>query len=175
MTIPPRPCRQVFSSESALRGIVERVVSPNLALREADEELFSDNPADYVRADHEGSDAHSRRRAACELVKEAAKAFPREVTALSQEVVAALMKQDAASAGAQWKAKDAAVRAGAAAAWAWGGARRGGAARCARVCRGSHSSCGGQALAARSSARSVGTPLCGFSPPPPSLPPPPRR
>lgn len=165
----------MFSSESALRGIVERVVSPNLALREADEELFSDNPADYVRADHEGSDAHSRRRAACELVKEAAKAFPREVTALSQEVVAALMKQDAASAGAQWKAKDAAVRAGAAA-WAWGRAGLGAAARCARVCRGLHSGCSReQAPAARSSARSVGTPPCGSSPPPPSLPPPPRR
>lgn len=36
---------------------------------ESDEELFEDNPEEYIRRDMEGSDVETRRRAACDLVK----------------------------------------------------------------------------------------------------------
>lgn len=36
---------------------------------ECDEELFEDNPEEYIRRDMEGSDVETRRRAACDLVK----------------------------------------------------------------------------------------------------------
>ena len=35
----------------------------------ADEELFEDNPEEYIRRDIEGSDIDTRRRAACDLVR----------------------------------------------------------------------------------------------------------
>lgn len=35
----------------------------------SDEELFEDNPEEYIRRDIEGSDVDTRRRAACDLVK----------------------------------------------------------------------------------------------------------
>lgn len=34
----------------------------------SDEELFEDNPEEYIRRDIEGSDVDTRRRAACDLV-----------------------------------------------------------------------------------------------------------
>ena len=37
--------------------------------RPSDEELFEDNPEEYIRRDIEGSDVDTRRRAACDLVK----------------------------------------------------------------------------------------------------------
>lgn len=35
----------------------------------SDEELFEDNPEEYIRRDIEGSDVDTRRRASCDLVK----------------------------------------------------------------------------------------------------------
>lgn len=41
----------------------------------SDEELFEDNPEEYIRRDIEGSDVDTRRRAACDLVKALSKEF----------------------------------------------------------------------------------------------------
>lgn len=41
----------------------------------SDEELFEDNPEEYIRRDIEGSDVDTRRRAACDLVKVLSKEF----------------------------------------------------------------------------------------------------
>lgn len=40
-----------------------------------DEELFEDSPEEYIRRDLEGSDAHTRRRSACNLVYALCEAF----------------------------------------------------------------------------------------------------
>lgn len=40
-----------------------------------DEELFEDSPEEYIRRDLEGSDAHTRRRSACNLVYALCDAF----------------------------------------------------------------------------------------------------
>lgn len=42
---------------------------------ESDNELFEDNPEEYIRRDIEGSDVDTRRRAACDLVKVLSKYF----------------------------------------------------------------------------------------------------
>jgi exportin-2 (importin alpha re-exporter) len=49
--------------------VCENVVIPNITLRDSDSELFEDNPQEYITRDIEGSDANTRRRSACELVK----------------------------------------------------------------------------------------------------------
>ena len=44
----------LFADPGTLQQIVEKIVVPNLRLREMDEELFEDNPADYIQRDMEG-------------------------------------------------------------------------------------------------------------------------
>jgi exportin-2 (importin alpha re-exporter) len=39
----------LFKQEATLRSIVENIVVPNLRLRESDEELFEDDPSEYIR------------------------------------------------------------------------------------------------------------------------------
>ena len=61
--------RKVFESEQALLSMIRDVVVPNIMFREHDEEMLEDNPLEYIRLDIEGSDASTRRRAACDLVR----------------------------------------------------------------------------------------------------------
>lgn len=42
---------------------------------ESDNELFEDNAEEYIRRDIEGSDVDTRRRAACDLVREMSAKF----------------------------------------------------------------------------------------------------
>lgn len=49
--------------------VCEYIIIPNVELREDDQDLFEENPMEYIRQDMEGSDAETRRRAVCELVK----------------------------------------------------------------------------------------------------------
>lgn len=55
-------------------------------------EQFEDDPEEYIRADIEGSDADTRRRAVCELIKELRKYYKKEVTEIFTPYVDALMQ-----------------------------------------------------------------------------------
>ena len=70
--LPPCPCPMW-----AMPGT--NIVIPNIKFREEDEELFEDNPIEYIRCDIEGSDSDTRRRTACELVKGLRKFYETEV------------------------------------------------------------------------------------------------
>lgn len=69
----------LFSSSEALQQVCEKIVLPNIRLRESDEEIFEMDWVEYVRRDTEGGDADTRRRAASELVKTLTEKFPSEV------------------------------------------------------------------------------------------------
>ncbi|CAI4210317.1 unnamed protein product [Parascedosporium putredinis] len=56
-----------FNNEDTLSQIVEKVILPNVALRESDIELFEDEPIEFIRRDLEGSDTDSRRRSATDF------------------------------------------------------------------------------------------------------------
>ena len=99
----------LFSDEGTLKQICERVVLPNLQIRDEDEELFEMNWLDYVRRDMEGSDSDTRRRTACELVKGLSVHYEARVTALFSEYVTAMLGQYAANPAGAWKAKDCAI------------------------------------------------------------------
>jgi exportin-2 (importin alpha re-exporter) len=47
--------KDLFSSPDTLSQICEKVVLPNMGLRESDEEAFEDDPIEYIRRDLEGS------------------------------------------------------------------------------------------------------------------------
>ena len=60
--------RGLFEAPETLQKLCELIVLPNIQLSASDEELFEDSPEEYIRRDLEGSDAHTRRRSACNLV-----------------------------------------------------------------------------------------------------------
>lgn len=71
---------ELFKNEGALKQVCEKIVIPNLTMRESDEEMFELNWVEYVRRDTEGSDSDTRRRAAAELVKSLTAKFPNEAS-----------------------------------------------------------------------------------------------
>lgn len=71
----------LFQSPEALQQVCEKIVLPNIRLRDSDEEIFEMDWVEYVRRDTEGGDADTRRRAASELVKTLTEKFPTEVSA----------------------------------------------------------------------------------------------
>ncbi|KAJ1439724.1 CSE1 chromosome segregation 1-like protein isoform a [Ochromonadaceae sp. CCMP2298] len=90
-----------------LKDIVEHIVVKNLTATETDEELFEDNPTDYIRKDMEGSDQDTRRRSASELVRSLLKFFSVQVSELCVTYISAMLSHYSVS--KDWRAKDAAL------------------------------------------------------------------
>eukprot|EP01138_Halocafeteria_seosinensis_P008166 gb/GECG01008346.1/.p1 GENE.gb/GECG01008346.1/~~gb/GECG01008346.1/.p1 ORF type:complete len:1015 (+),score=119.70 gb/GECG01008346.1/:1-3045(+) len=101
--------RNLFQEPATLERIGQNIVIPNITLRESDEELFEDNPQEYLRKDIEGSDMHTRRRAAADLVKSLRQNFEADVTNLFLQSAQKMLQQYSANPTANWKAKDAAL------------------------------------------------------------------
>lgn len=80
-----------------------------MMFREADEELFEDNPEEYIRKDIEGSDIDTRRRAACDLVRGLCKFYEQVVTNIFSQYVNHMLAQYAENPNANWKSKDTAI------------------------------------------------------------------
>ena len=98
----------LFAEASVLQNLCEKIIAPNVQLLSQDEELFDDNPFEFVRRDVEGSDTDTRRRVACDLVRALCRNYEAQVTNLFSGYIGSLL-QTAASSPANWKAKDAAV------------------------------------------------------------------
>ena len=124
----------LFASPEVLQNVCEKIIAPNVQmLTQAsprlpspylkpprqpaltrhiatcqDEELFEDNPFEYVRRDVEGSDTDTRRRVSCELVRALCRNYESGVTTLFSGYIGSLLQQSATS-PSMWKAKDAAV------------------------------------------------------------------
>lgn len=82
-----------FEDPNVLSGICEKVVFPNILLRDSDIELFEDNPLEYVRRDMEGADQETRRRSSMDLVKAMGRLNEAKVTEILIGYVKALMEQ----------------------------------------------------------------------------------
>lgn len=59
-----------FNNEQAIKEIIEKIILPNIAFREVDEETFEDEPITFVRSDLEGSDFDSRRKSSTDFLRE---------------------------------------------------------------------------------------------------------
>ena len=99
----------LFSDPSILNSICEKVILPNIEFRASDEELFEDNPEEYIRRDIEGSDVDTRRRAACDLVKALSKSFEAPMTEIFGRYITAMLESYAANPKNNWRSKDAAI------------------------------------------------------------------
>eukprot|EP00403_Amphidinium_massartii_P029859 CAMPEP_0178390178 /NCGR_PEP_ID=MMETSP0689_2-20121128/10510_1 /TAXON_ID=160604 /ORGANISM="Amphidinium massartii, Strain CS-259" /LENGTH=939 /DNA_ID=CAMNT_0020010675 /DNA_START=68 /DNA_END=2887 /DNA_ORIENTATION=+ len=82
-----------FEDPSILSGICEKVVFPNILLRDSDVELFEDNPLEFIRRDMESADQETRRRSALDLVKAMSRTSEAKVTEILTGYVKALMVQ----------------------------------------------------------------------------------
>ncbi len=78
----------LFKDENTLKQVCEKIVIPNLMMRDDDEEMFELNWVEYVRRDTEGSDSDTRRRAAAELVKSLTAKFSTEASTLAHTLSA---------------------------------------------------------------------------------------
>ncbi|POR37756.1 Importin alpha re-exporter [Tolypocladium paradoxum] len=95
----------MFNEENVLTQIVEKVILPNVALRESDVEMFEDEPIEFIRRDLEGSDTDSRRRSATDFLRKLQEKFETPVTNTVSNYINHYLTQGKTD----WKAKDTAV------------------------------------------------------------------
>lgn len=96
---------QNFNDEAVMGQIVEKVILPNVSLRESDMEMFEDEPIEFIRRDLEGSDTDSRRRAATDFLRKLLENFELMVTQVVFKYIEHYLTQGASD----WKAKDTAI------------------------------------------------------------------
>ncbi|KAL4236748.1 Exportin-2 [Mactra antiquata] len=109
-SVAERPSyKSLFEDPATLQNICEKVVVPNIQFRAADEELFEDNPEEYIRRDIEGSDVDTRRRSACDLVQALCKIFEGPVIQNFSQYVQGLLTEYSGNPAEKWKSKDAAI------------------------------------------------------------------
>lgn len=100
---------QLFQAEAIQAQVIEKVILPNVSLRESDEELFEDEPIEFIRRDLEGSDSDTRRRAATDFLKQLNGNFEASVTKTVLQYIEHHLNEFAKSPQANWKAKDTAT------------------------------------------------------------------
>ncbi|XP_014204436.1 exportin-2 [Copidosoma floridanum] len=109
-TVADRAAHQhLFQDPAVLSSICEKVIIPNMEFRESDNELFEDNPEEYIRRDIEGSDVDTRRRAACDLVRTLSKYFEAKIMEIFCSYIQAMLQNYALKPEENWRSKDAAI------------------------------------------------------------------
>jgi len=100
---------QLFANEDILTQVVERIILPNMSLRESDEELFEDEPIEYIRRDLEGSDSDTRRRSAADFLRTVMEQFERLVTSVVSRYISHFLGEYQKNSKANWRSKDTAL------------------------------------------------------------------
>ena len=98
-----------FNDESNMGQVIEKVILPNLRLRNSDMELFEDEPIEFIRRDLEGSDSDTRRRAATDFLRGLMLQFDSLVTTIVVRYVNHYLSDYSSNPTANWKSKDTAV------------------------------------------------------------------
>lgn len=96
---------EMFNNEEVLTQIVEKVIVPNVSLRESDLEMLEDEPIEFIRRDLEGSDTDSRRRSATDFLRKLQEKFESSVTSVVSKYINHYLEQGLTD----WRAKDTAV------------------------------------------------------------------
>ena len=99
---------KLLSDQEKQKVICEKIIIPNVELRDLDLEMFEDDPIEYIRRDIEGSDSDTRRRSACDLIQGLSKNYEQTVTDTFQRYIAFLTEQYSSNPN-NWKAKDTAM------------------------------------------------------------------
>lgn len=100
---------QTFNEETIASQVLEKVILPNIVLRDSDVELFEDEPIDFIRNDLEGSDSETRRRAATDFLKQLLVHFPQMITSLGFKYINHFLSQYLQNPKVNWRSKDTAI------------------------------------------------------------------
>jgi exportin-2 (importin alpha re-exporter) len=98
-----------FNNEATLSEVIEKVILPNVSLRESDIEQFEDEPIEYIRRDLEGSDADTRRRAATDFLQQLLAKFEEKVTGVVGQYISHYLAAFNKNPTSDYKSKDTAV------------------------------------------------------------------
>ncbi|ORX43587.1 Cse1-domain-containing protein [Piromyces finnis] len=107
--VKPIRHKELFQNPEILSNICEKIILPNMTLRESDEELFEDDPIEYIRRDLEGSDSETRRRSSSDLIRGLLEHFEKEVTEIFSNYVTMCLQNYNSNPEQNWKAKDTAL------------------------------------------------------------------
>ncbi|KAI9802017.1 MAG: hypothetical protein M1825_003073 [Sarcosagium campestre] len=100
---------QNFNDDAILGQVIEKVVLPNLSLRDSDMEMFEDEPIEFIRRDLEGSDSDTRRRAATDFLRQLMEQFEQRVTEVVSKYIEHFISDFSKDPATNWKSKDTAV------------------------------------------------------------------
>lgn len=100
---------QTFNNPNIQTQIIEKVVIPNVALRDSDIEMFEDEPIEFIRRDLEGSDSETRRRAAGDFLRQLSDQFEQSVTQITMTYIEKALQDFHSNPEANWRSKDTAV------------------------------------------------------------------
>lgn len=100
---------QSFNDEATMTQVVEMAILPNLTLRDADIELFEDEPIEFIRRDLEGSDNDTRRRAATDFLRQLLAQFKDTVSEIVFRYTDHYLLEYSRNPRDNWKAKDTAI------------------------------------------------------------------
>ncbi|CAN6631189.1 importin alpha re-exporter [Trichomonascus vanleenenianus] len=95
--------------EEPLDQVVRMIILPNASMRTSDEELFEDDPIEFIRRDLEGSDSDTRRRASTDFIRELSDKMESKVTQVMTRYVEEYLAQYAQNKAENWRSKDAAI------------------------------------------------------------------
>ncbi len=98
-----------FNNKETMGQVVEKVILPNVSLRESDIEQFEDEPIEYIRRDLEGSDADTRRRAATDFLRTLLDKMDKLVTDVVGRYINHYLSTFTENPSREWKSKDTAV------------------------------------------------------------------
>ena len=101
--------KNFFENEQVLSGICEKVILPNMHLRQCDEELFEDSPDQWVSQELEGADTETRRRSAVDFVRVLSKNFEARMTQVFGQYVQSMLATYTEKPAECWRNKVAAI------------------------------------------------------------------
>lgn len=103
--------RATFSSDETLNAFVEAIILPNISLREQDEEMFEDEPLEWIRRDFamETLDADTRRRAASSFSRALLDQFADQITSIISRYITQYLQKYTEDPVKNWRMKDTAV------------------------------------------------------------------
>ncbi|EPS41095.1 hypothetical protein H072_5033 [Dactylellina haptotyla CBS 200.50] len=101
--------RQNHVFSGSLEQVIEKIIIPNMTLRDSDVELFEDDPIEFIRRDLEGSDSDTRRRAANDFLRKLMEQFESNVTEVTLRYIQLFLQRYQQNPQSNWKSKDTAL------------------------------------------------------------------
>ncbi|OXB34588.1 importin-alpha export receptor [Cryptococcus neoformans] len=102
--------RAMFAASETLNAFCEKIILPNMAIREHEEEMFEDDPMEYIRRDLEPStESDTRRQAATDFTRALMELFEKEVTGIIKGYISVFLQEYNKNPVEHWKSKDTAI------------------------------------------------------------------